>query len=167
MVNNQDVSKRHVLVTKRRIKNHFIKLDPFFRTGNLRPCVICMRLSQLLKLWFSWTQEGKWTGSRGKWWKRTSQFLLWYVIFYKVIKYILIFVYCFFVFLWTSFKSSNTRYWPHLHALKKSARHPKFLAPCRDYIWEVVSASLKFWAPVPYYVWDRYVYMSKTGSAVP
>ena len=32
---------------------------------------------------------------------------------------------------------------------------------------EVVSAPLKFWALVPYYFWDRYVYTSKIGSAVP
>ena len=60
---------------------------------------------------------------------------------------------------------------PHLHALKKSARHSKFLAQCfiyqcRDYR-EVVSAPLKFWALVSHYMWDRYVYMSKIGSAVP
>ena len=35
MVNNQDVSKRHLLVTKRKIKNHFIKLDPFFQDWKL------------------------------------------------------------------------------------------------------------------------------------
>ena len=61
---------------------------------------------------------------------------------------------------------------PHLRALKKSARHAKFLAPClvypcRDYLREVVSAPLKFWALVPHYIWDRYVYTSKIGSAVP
>ena len=61
---------------------------------------------------------------------------------------------------------------PHLRALKKSARHAKFLAPClvypcRDYLRGVVSAPLKFWALVPHYIWDRYVYTSKIGSAVP
>ena len=60
----------------------------------------------------------------------------------------------------------------HLPALKKSARHAKFLAPClvyrcRDYLGEVVSASLKFFALVPHCIWDRYVYTSKIGSAVP
>ena len=38
---------------------------------------------------------------------------------------------------------------PHLHALKRSVLHAKFLAPClvysyRDYLWEVVSAPLNF-----------------------
>ena len=60
----------------------------------------------------------------------------------------------------------------HLHALKKSARHAKFLAPClvypcRDYLREVVSAPLKFWALVKHYIWDPCVYTSKIGSAVP
>ena len=55
---------------------------------------------------------------------------------------------------------------------KKSARHAKFLAPCvvypcRDLLREVVSAPLKFWALVPHYIWDRYVYTSKIVSAVP
>ena len=53
---------------------------------------------------------------------------------------------------------------------KKSAWHAKFLAPClvylcRDYLREVVSAPLKFWALVPHYIWDRYVYTLKIGSA--
>ena len=38
---------------------------------------------------------------------------------------------------------------------------------CRDCLREVVSAPLKFWALVPHYVWDRHVYTSKIGSAVP
>ena len=37
----------------------------------------------------------------------------------------------------------------------------------RDYLREVVSAPLQFWALVPHYMWDRYVYTSKLGSAVP
>ena len=41
---------------------------------------------------------------------------------------------------------------------KKSARHAKFLAP---YLLEVASAPLKFWALVPHYIWDRYVYTSE------
>ena len=60
---------------------------------------------------------------------------------------------------------------PHLHALKKSARHSKLapclVYPCRDYLREVVSAPLKFWALVPPYMWDRYVHTSKIESAVP
>ena len=39
--------------------------------------------------------------------------------------------------------------------------------PCRDYLRKVVSAPLKFWALVPHCIWDRYVYTSKSGSAVP
>ena len=55
---------------------------------------------------------------------------------------------------------------------KKSARHAKFLAPCivypcRDLLREVVLAPLKFWALVPHYIWDRYVYTSKIVSAMP
>ena len=55
---------------------------------------------------------------------------------------------------------------------KKPARHATFLArclvyPCRDYFRAVVSALPKFWALVPHYIWDRYVYTSKIGSAVP
>ena len=41
------------------------------------------------------------------------------------------------------------------------------LPPPGDYLWEVVSAPLKCWAPVPHCIWDRYVYTSKIGSAVP
>ena len=64
-----------------------------------------------------------------------------------------------------TFETSFTR-------AKKWARHAKFLAPClvyacRDYLLKVVSAPLKFWALVLHYIWDRYVYTSKIGSAVP
>ena len=49
---------------------------------------------------------------------------------------------------------------------KKDLERTNFLArclvyPCRDYLLEVDSAPLKFWAPVPHYVWDRYVYSPK------
>ena len=61
---------------------------------------------------------------------------------------------------------------PRLHEVKKATRHAKFLAPClvypcRDYLQEVVSAPLKFWALVLHYMWDRYICTSKIGSAVP
>ena len=41
------------------------------------------------------------------------------------------------------------------------------LPPPGDYLREVVSAPLKFWALVPHCIWDRYVYTSKIGSTVP
>ena len=49
---------------------------------------------------------------------------------------------------------------------KKDLERTNFLArclvyPCQDYLLEVDSAPLKFWAPVPHYVWDRYVYSPK------
>ena len=61
---------------------------------------------------------------------------------------------------------------PHLHALKNAARHAKFSAPCLIYLWgdylrEVVSAPLKFWALEPHFMWDWYVNMSKIVRAVP
>ena len=61
---------------------------------------------------------------------------------------------------------------PHLHLLKNEHGTQKCLAPCvvypcRDLLREVVSATLKFWALVPHYIWDRYVYTSKIVSAVP
>ena len=77
-----------------------------------------------------------------------------------------------FVFLWVRgpahYKNTQTPF----TGAKKSARHAQFLAPClfypcRDYLPEVVSAPLKFWALVPHCIWDRYVYTSKIGSAVP
>ncbi len=46
-------------------------------------------------------------------------------------------------------------------------RHGASIYPCRDYLLEVVSAPLKNWALVPHFFWDRYVYTSIIGSAVP
>ena len=46
-------------------------------------------------------------------------------------------------------------------------RHRASIYRCRDYLPEVVSAPLKFWAPVPKFFQDRYVYTAITGSAVP
>ena len=46
-------------------------------------------------------------------------------------------------------------------------RHRASIYRCRDYLPEVVSAPLKFWAPVPKFFQDRYVYTAITDSAVP
>ena len=75
------------------------------------------------------------------------------------------------VFSWSNFVLDN-RLWgqkswilePHLHVLKNQ---PRLVYPCRDYFPEVVSAPLKFWALVPHFIWDQYVYSSKIGSALP
>ena len=46
-------------------------------------------------------------------------------------------------------------------------RHRASIYRCRDYLPEVVSAPLKFWAPVSKFFQDRYVYTAITDSAVP
>ena len=46
-------------------------------------------------------------------------------------------------------------------------RHRTLVYRCRDYLPEVVSAPLKFWAPVPKFFQDRYVYTAITGSGIP
>ena len=51
---------------------------------------------------------------------------------------------------------------PHLRPLKKSALHAKFLAPCLLYPTPKILST-----QVPHYFWDRYVYTSKIGNAVP
>ena len=45
-------------------------------------------------------------------------------------------------------------------------RHHISIYRCRDYLPEVVSAPLKFWAPVLKFFQDRCVYTAVTGSAV-
>ena len=56
----------------------------------------------------------------------------------------------------------------HRRAFTRTNFVPRCLVyPCRDYILEVVSAPLKFWAPVSHYIWHQYVYTTKIGSGVP
>ena len=46
-------------------------------------------------------------------------------------------------------------------------KHRASIYRCRDYLPEVVSAPLKYWAPVPKFFQDRYVFTAITDSAIP